>query len=90
MYCIEELGLYLCFLKTYILLKNEDCSSGHGGDNWSFSALNLGEKKNKIMTMLFETIYIYSDVENDEDNVNDYDDGDDDHGQNHDHNGDDM
>ena len=24
-YCIEELGLYLCFLKTYILLKNEDC-----------------------------------------------------------------
>ena len=31
-----------------------------------------------------------SDVENDEDNVNDYDDGDDDHGQNHDHNGDDM
>ena len=53
MYCIEELGLYLCFLKTYILLKNEDCSSGHGEDNWSFSALNLGEK---IMTMLFETI----------------------------------
>ena len=46
-------------LYSLYLMKNEDCSSNNDEDNWSFSALNLGENFEIISIALMMAVVIF-------------------------------
>ena len=46
-------------------MKNEDCSSNNDEDNWSFSALNLGDTFEIISIVLMMAVVIFHNDDDD-------------------------